>query len=74
MSRDKAAKFIELANRRVNRAVKDIRLVSNLANRQNYEYTDEQARRVVRALQHEVEELKQSFLTNETERSQAFKL
>ena len=40
MDRDKAAKFVELANRRVNRAIRDLQLVSNLANRQNYEYTE----------------------------------
>jgi hypothetical protein len=60
-NRDKASKFIELANKRVNRAIKDIQLVGNLANRQNYEFTDEQARKIVKALQQEVDTLKQSF-------------
>lgn len=74
MNRDKAAKFIELANKRVNNALKDIRLISNLANRQNYEYTEEQAKKIVKALQQEVDLLKQSFLATEENNSNIFKL
>lgn len=60
-SRDKATKFVELANKRVNRAIKDLQLVGNLANRQNYEFTDEQAKKIVKALQQEVDALRHSF-------------
>jgi len=60
-SRDKAAKFVELANKRVNKALKDIQLIGNLANRQNYEFNNEQAKKIVRALQQEVDVVKQSF-------------
>ena len=60
-SRDKAAKFVELANKRVNKALKDIQLIGNLANKQNYEFTNEQAKKIVRALQQEVDIVKQSF-------------
>lgn len=75
MDRDKSAKFVELANKRVNKALKDIRLISNLANRQNYEYTEDQAKKIVKALQQEVDLLKQSFLTVEDSNSNnAFKL
>ena len=59
--RDKAAKFVELANRRVNRAIRDLRLIGNLASRKNYAYTDEQARKIVRVLQKEIEGVKRSF-------------
>ena len=61
-SRDKAAKFVDLANKRVNRAIKDIQLVGNLANRQNYEFTDDQARKIVKALQQELDAIRHSFL------------
>lgn len=74
MDRDKAAKFVELANKRVNRAIKDLKLVANLSNRQNYEFTDEQARKIVKALQQEVELVKQSFLSNEENNQTIFKL
>lgn len=69
--RDKSAKFVELANKRVNRAIKDMRLICNLSSRQNYEFTDVQARKIVRALQEEVDHVKQSFLsTDEASRSE----
>ncbi|MBX3648306.1 MAG: hypothetical protein KF766_11630 [Rhodocyclaceae bacterium] len=74
MNRDKTAKFVELANKRVNKALKDIRLISNLANRQNYEYTEDQARKIVKALQQEVDILKQNFMTTAESNTNVFKL
>lgn len=59
--RDKRAKFIELANNRVNRAIKDLRLIGNLSNRAAYEYADEDAKKILRALQREIEDLKLRF-------------
>lgn len=60
-SRDKSEKFKSLANKRVNRAIKDIQLVRNLSNRQNYEYNEEQAKKIIKALDDEVLRLKNSF-------------
>ena len=74
MERDKRGKFVELANKRVNRAIKDIRLISNLANKQNYDFTDEQAKKIIRALQQEVDQVKQSFLSTEEIGRNEFKL
>ncbi len=74
MDRDKAAKFVELANRRVNRAIRDLQLVSNLANRQNYEYTEEQAKKIIKVLQHEVELVRHSFTSLGDSGKSAFKL
>jgi len=59
--RDKRAKFLELANKRVNRAIKDLALIANLANRKNYDYTEEEAKKVIRALQAEVDHVKHNF-------------
>jgi hypothetical protein len=73
-ARDKRAKFVELANKRVNRAIKDLELVGNLANRHNYEYDDEQARKIVKALQHEVDLLKQSFFAGSSTKQTSFEL
>lgn len=74
MDRDRGAKFIELANKRVNRAIKDIQLICNLANRQNYEFTDDQAKKIVKALQSEVDQVKQSFSSTEEAGRSEFKL
>lgn len=59
--RDKRAKFVELANQRVNRAIDQIRLVGNLANRNAYEYTDEDSRRIIKALQKSLDRAKARF-------------
>jgi len=59
--RDAREKFVELANKRVTRAIKDLRLVGNLANRRNYKYDEEDAKKVIRALQREMDALKARF-------------
>lgn len=59
--RDKRAKFVELANKRVNKAISQLRLVGNLANRASYEFTEEEARKIVKALQKEIDALKAKF-------------
>lgn len=74
MSRNKTAKFIELANKRVNRAIKDLKLIGNLSNRQNYEYQDDQAKKIIKALQHEIDLIKQSFSSGEEDGQTDFKL
>jgi hypothetical protein len=53
--------FVRLAVRRVNRAIKDIRLIGNLSNRSAYQYDDEDARKIVKALQKELDTLKARF-------------
>jgi len=63
-----------LANNRVNRAIKDLRLISNLANRRNYDFTDEQARKIVKTLQKEVEFVRQSFQSSDDQDSDRFQL
>jgi hypothetical protein len=59
--RDKRAKFIELANNRVTRAIKDMRLVGNLSNRSAYEYGEEDVKRILKALQKEVDVIRTRF-------------
>lgn len=59
--RDKRAKFVELANKRVNKAIAQLRLVGNLANRAAYDFTDDDARKIIKSLQKEVESLKSRF-------------
>jgi transposase-like protein len=72
-SRDKSAKFIELAEKRVTRTMNDLKLVRNLTNRNYYEYSDAQAKKIVRALQQEIDILKKSFLDS-TAKKEVFKL
>jgi ABC-type Fe3+-hydroxamate transport system substrate-binding protein len=59
--RNKRAKFVELANKRVTKSIKDLKLIGNLANKANYEFTDEDAKKIVRALQREVDSIRARF-------------
>jgi len=54
-------KFVELAEKRVNRALKDIKLIGNLSNRSNYVYTEKDARAIISALNKAVGEVKARF-------------
>lgn len=62
MAREKdRRKFVELAQKRVTRALKDIRLIGNLSNHSNYNYTEEDAKAIHKALQNALTELKARF-------------
>ena len=57
----KSDKFKELARSRVNRAINMIRLIANLGNKAHYDYTPEQARKIVKALDSEVKNVSTKF-------------
>jgi len=59
--RDARMRFVELANKRVTKAIKDLRLVGNLANQRVYKYDDADAKKIVKALQNEMDVLKARF-------------
>jgi hypothetical protein len=67
-------KFVELAEKRVTKALNHIRLIGNLSNRSNYSYTDDDARKIYRALRDAVEEVKLRFDRSGDERKTRFKL
>ncbi len=50
MSRDKRIKFVELAQARVEKALKTIRLIGNLTNKNNYEYEEADFNKIFTAL------------------------
>jgi hypothetical protein len=59
--RDKRAKFVQLANQRVTKALEQIRLVGNLSNRAAYDFTDDDTKKIVKALQKAVDTAKARF-------------
>jgi hypothetical protein len=61
MREEDRAKFVQLAVKRVEKALKDIRLIGNLSNRSNYEYTDEDVAKIFRALQEELTACRKKF-------------
>tara|TARA_B100001175_G_C19476488_1_gene624631 strand:+ start:1274 stop:1489 length:216 start_codon:yes stop_codon:yes gene_type:complete len=57
----KNEKFIDLAEKRVNKTLNDLKLIRNLSNKNSYEYTEEQSKKIIRALQQEIDLVKKSF-------------
>lgn len=64
----KADKWRRLANRRVPRAVKELRRLIPLANRSQYEYTDEQKAMLVNVLTEAIGEVKRAYEGSKAER------
>ena len=62
MPRDEdRTKFVKLASARVTKALKDIQLIGNLANKSNYDYTDEDVTKIFRALNEEISACRKRF-------------
>lgn len=72
--RDPRERFVSLATSRVTAAINQIRLVGNLSNRRNYEYTAEDVTKITRALQRELDELKAKFKGEKENGSSVFSL
>lgn len=70
---EKRDNFIRLAEGRVTRAIDSIRVIGNLSNRSNYEYTVEDSKRIIDALQSEINALKVQFKPKASS-SKGFKL
>lgn len=75
MAREKdREKFKELAEKRVSRALKDIKLIGNLSNKSNYSYTEQDAKKIYNALRKAVDEMKARFNANGAMDDETFKL
>ena len=71
---DKRDKFVSLAEKRVIRAIKDIRLIGNLSNKNNYSYEEKDVNKIIYALEQEVKTLKIKFSAGDTKGEPEFKL
>lgn len=72
-NQEKLNKFERLAEKRVADTLKKMQLISNLANKKNYEYTDKHVKQIVDALETELKLLKARFSEESTERNIEFK-
>ena len=54
-------KFIDLANKRVSKALQTIQLIGNLSNRSNYDYTQDDVAKIMKALTDEVSACRKKF-------------
>jgi hypothetical protein len=59
--RNKHEKFVELAEARVNKALKDLQLIGNLSNRSAYEFSESDIRKIFGALQKGLDGAKSRF-------------
>jgi hypothetical protein len=69
----KAQAFVRLANPRVSKALSAIEIIGNLAS-PNYEYTEDQAKKIVDALTSEVATLAAKFAKPEAATKKGFSL
>nr|WP_260869531.1 hypothetical protein [Paenibacillus sp. Y412MC10] len=69
---DKRTNFERLAERRVSEAIKKIRLIGNLSNRRNYDYSELHVRQIVDVLEQELKNMKSKFKSEETSEDATF--
>lgn len=70
----KREKFVQLAESRTVNAIKAIRIIGKLGNRNAYEYDDSDLRKIVKALNDEIEALKTRMKTTKSSDGVDFKL
>ncbi len=60
---EKRKKFVDFAEKRVNKALKAISLIGNLANKNNYRYEEKDVEKILRAIKAETSDLEARFKT-----------
>lgn len=70
----KRQKFVQLAEKRVSRALNDVRLIGNLSNRSAYEFSEDDVKKIFRVLQREVDAARSKFTDGMTAKELDFKL
>jgi hypothetical protein len=73
-SKDKRKKFVDLAEARVNKALKDLQLIGNLSNRSAYEFTDADVKKIFARLQKSLDGAKSRFSKEGEGETEGFKL
>ncbi len=66
MKEDKHSKFLRLAKLRGERIIKDLQLIANLSNRNNYDYSDDEVRTIFSAIEEELKLAKSDFAKRKT--------
>ena len=73
-SESKNARFKRLAENRVPSAVKKIQLVTNLADPYAYDYSEDEANKIIKAIKSEVDDMQASFKKGLKKDKSEFKL
>ncbi len=67
-------KFVSLAEKRVTKAIKDLRLIGNLSNKSNYSYNEKDVKKIIGVLDSEIKKIKQKFTSGSDSEVVVFKL
>jgi len=67
-------KFVLLAEARMGKALNAMRLIGNLSNKSNYSYSEDDAKKLIKALENEIRIVKQRFESGNRARKADFKL
>lgn len=70
----KAENFVRLAEARTNKIIDMVLLLGNLSNKTNYSYTNEQVEAIFDSIQQVLDETKQKFLEEPTQKRKKFRL
>ncbi|MDB5825471.1 MAG: hypothetical protein JWR21_4175 [Herminiimonas sp.] len=70
----KREKFVELAEARVNRALKDLQLIGNLSNRSAYEFSEGDVKKMFAVLQKSLDSARSRFSMENHSAGGEFKL
>lgn len=73
MSSIRRERFERVATKRVDRVIKDIQLLINCSNINNYEYTNADVDKMLKAIKEELKLLESAFRTDLTESREGFK-
>ena len=73
MSEVKRKRFVKVAELRVNRVLKNLRLIGNLSNKNNYSYTDDDVLKIRIALQNKLDKTME-LLENRVQGTETFQL
>lgn len=60
---EKTERFKRVAENRTNKIIDQIRLLGNCSNRSNYEYTEEDVKKIFTAIELELKEVKHKYQT-----------
>lgn len=69
-----SVKFKELAEKRVNKVIKDLKLIGNLANKGNYSYTQMDANKIHSAIKKALDGMKARFDAGDRDGEEIFNL
>ena len=72
-SKNKHERFVTLAESRMKKLVIAMRSLGNLSNRQNYEYSKDEANQMIKHLKNEVNDLESLFLKDRSQSDFKFK-